>query len=87
MPSIFSMRYCSVKCDDQYYERGHQYNRCLLLECDLNDISINDNKLMRGLFPVGEISVEENKRIYLCLLDILFYSFTHSYLPKDSRSN
>ena len=25
-----------------------------------------------GLFPVGEISVKEKKKMYLCLLDILF---------------
>ena len=42
---------------------------------------------MRWLFPVGEISVEERKRIYLCLFNILFYNFTHIYLSKDLPSN
>ena len=42
---------------------------------------------MRGLFPVGEISVEERKRIYLCLFNILFYNFIHIHLSKDLPSN
>ena len=72
--------------------RGHQYNRYLLLECDLNHISIDDKILMRGLFPVGQISVEGKKKIYyvysiffFIILYILIYRKIYRVIRRSYR--